>query len=270
MVAILPVAEATILSFSNWDGVKQLNTIEFVGIKNYVKVLKSNEFWFAIRNNLIWAVVGTIFPVGIGLIQATAIVNSGVKKKNLFQLLLFMPQILSSIIMSIMWLAIFDSASGLINGLLGAIGLKNLQMAWLGDKRTALICLLIVSIWAGYGFNTILYCTAMRSVDRGLYEAATIDGASKWELFIHVTIPCIRSTTNTLLLLSLIGAFKVFDTVFQMTKGGPGYHTYVISYYLYTTAFTNNKIGLGCAIAVIQSLIVLGVSKVFQGLVRER
>ena len=268
LIVIIPVFETLYLSFTNWDGVKPLSTIHITGINNYKKILTDPVFFSSIKNNLIWAVFSVTVPIFIGLIQAQCIINSKVRGKNLFQLLLFLPQILSSIVMSIMWLAIYDPASGLLNGLLNALNLPT--CAWLGDKNTALACLIIVSIWGGYGFNTILYCTAMRSVDTTMYEAARIDGASSSQIFFKIIIPTIRPTTMTLILLSLIGAFKVFDTVFQMTKGGPGYYTYVMSYYLYTSAFTSNKIGFGCAMAVIQTVLVLGISFVYQRFIKDR
>lgn len=201
--------------------------------------------------------------LAIGLVQAAVIVNSNVKLKNLWQLLLFLPQILSSMIMSIMWLAIYDPATGLLNEILKVIGLDSLAHPWLGDKNTAIWALLVMSVWTGYGFNTVIYCTAIRSVDQAMYEAAKIDGATSLQTFFKITVPSISTTTTTLMLLSLIGAFKVFDVIFQMTKGGPGYYTYVISYYLYESAFTSNKIGFGCAIAVLLTILVFIVSRVF-------
>ena len=269
LIAVIPIFQTFGLSFTDWDGVKAFGAMNIIGLDNYKTVITGQEFLIAIKNNLIWALVSVTIPVGIGLIQAAVIVNSDVKCKNLFQLLLFLPQILSSMIMSIMWLAIYDPASGLLNELLKMVGLDSFARPWLGDKSTAIYALLVMSIWTAYGFNTVIYCTAIRSVDQAMYEAAKIDGANFLQNFFKITIPSISKTTTTLLLLSLIGAFKVFDVVFQMTKGGPGYYTYVMSYYLYQTAFASNKIGMGCAIAVLLTIIVFVVSRVFQRLRRE-
>lgn len=270
LIAVIPIFQTIGLSFTDWDGVKPLNTMKFIGFDNYEKVITGEEFFHAIKNNVLWALVSVTVPIAIGVIQANVIVNSKVKCKNLFQLLLFLPQILSSMIMSIMWLAIYDPATGLLNGILDAVGLDALIQPWLGSKETAIWCLLIMSVWSSYGFNTIIYCTAIRAVDGSMYEAAKIDGANELQLFFKITLPAISKTTTTLMLLSLIGAFKVFDVVLQMTKGGPGYNTYVISYYLYQTAFTSNKIGVGCAIAVLLTMLVLVVSNVFQWLRKEK
>lgn len=269
LIAVIPIFQTFVLSFTDWNGVTTFDKINLIGFQNYKTVISGQEFRIAIINNLIWALVSVTIPIGVGLVQAAVIVNSKVKCKNLFQLLLFLPQILSSMIMSIMWLAIYDPASGVLNATLDVMGLENLIRPWLGDKNTAIYALLIMSIWTSYGFNTIIYCTAIRAVDQSMYEAATLDGANSLQTFLRITIPSISKTTTTLLLLSLIGAFKVFDVVFQMTKGGPGYYTYVISYYLYQTAFASNKIGLGCAIAVLLTIIVFVVSRVFLHLRRE-
>lgn len=269
LIAVIPIFQTFGLSFTDWDGVKAFSSINIIGLDNYKTVITGQEFLIALKNNMIWALVSVTVPIAIGLVQAAVIVNSNVKCKNLFQLLLFLPQILSSMIMSIMWLAIYDPASGLLNEALKMIGLDSFAQPWLGDKSTAIYALLVMSIWTAYGFNTVIYCTAIRSVDQAMYEAAKIDGANFLQTFFRITIPSISKTTTTLLLLSLIGAFKVFDVVFQMTKGGPGYYTYVMSYYLYQTAFASNKIGLGCSIAVLLTIIVFVVSRVFQRLRKE-
>lgn len=269
LIAVIPIFQTFGLSFTDWDGVKAFSSINIIGLDNYKTVITGQEFLIALKNNMIWALVSVTVPIAIGLVQAAVIVNSNVKCKNLFQLLLFLPQILSSMIMSIMWLAIYDPASGLLNEALKMIGLDCFAQPWLGDKSTAIYALLVMSIWTAYGFNTVIYCTAIRSVDQAMYEAAKIDGANFLQTFFRITIPSISKTTTTLLLLSLIGAFKVFDVVFQMTKGGPGYYTYVMSYYLYQTAFASNKIGLGCSIAVLLTIIVFVVSRVFQRLRKE-
>ena len=269
LIAVIPIFQTFGLSFTDWDGVKAFSSINIIGLDNYKTVITGQEFLIALKNNMIWALVSVTVPIAIGLVQAAVIVNSNVKCKNLFQLLLFLPQILSSMIMSIMWLAIYDPASGLLNEALKMIGLDSFAQPWLGDKSTAIYALLVMSIWTAYGFNMVIYCTAIRSVDQAMYEAAKIDGANFLQTFFRITIPSISKTTITLLLLSLIGAFKVFDVVFQMTKGGPGYYTYVMSYYLYQTAFASNKIGLGCSIAVLLTIIVFVVSRVFQRLRKE-
>lgn len=269
LIAVIPIFQTFGLSFTDWDGVKAFSSINIIGLDNYKTVITGQEFLIALKNNMIWALVSVTVPIAIGLVQAAVIVNSNVKCKNLFQLLLFLPQILSSMIMSIMWLAIYDPASGLLNEALKMIGLDSFAQPWLGDKSTAIYALLVMSIWTAYGFNTVIYCTAIRSVDQAMYEAAKIDGANFLQTFFRITIPSISKTTTTLLLLSLIGAFKVFDVVFQMTKGGPGYYTYVMSYYLYQTAFASNKIGLGCSIAVLLTIIVFVVSRVFERLRKE-
>lgn len=269
LIAVIPIFQTIILSFTDWNGVTTLDKINFLGIDNYKATITSNEFIMAIKNNVLWAAVSVTIPIAIGLVQASVIVNSNVRFKNLFQLLLFMPQILSSMIMSIMWLAIYDPASGVLNGLLNAVGLESWGRPWLGTKETAIYALLVMSIWTSYGFNTVIYCSAIRAIDSARFEAATIDGATSLQNFFYITIPSIRKTTTTLLLLSLIGSFKVFDQVYQMTRGGPGYYTNVISYYIYSKAFTSNKIGQGCAIAVILTLLVLVVSRVFLYLRRD-
>lgn len=270
LVAVIPIFETVVLSLTDWDGIARINNINFIAFDNYKMILSDETLLQALKNNVIWAIVCTTIPISLGLLQATVIVNSKVKYKNLFQMLLFLPQILSSAIMAIMWNAIYSPVNGLLNNFLEIIGLENLAQPWLGQKETALGALLIIAIWGGTGFNTILYCSALRAVDTTMYEAAIIDGANEKQKFFFITLPAIDKTTTTLLLFSLIGAFKVFDTVFQMTKGGPGYSTYVMSYYLYYNAFANNKIGVGSATAVVLSILIFAISRVFLYIRREK
>jgi raffinose/stachyose/melibiose transport system permease protein len=263
LIAVIPLFQTFILSFTDWNGVSQISSIKFNGLSNYIELFQRNELYIALKNNIIWAIASVTIPIVIGMVQANAIATSGIKYANLFQLLLFLPQILSSIIMSTMWSTIYNPIIGPINEFLKLVGLEQYASPWLGKPDTALYALLIMSIWAGYGFNTIVFTSAIRGINTSLFEAADMDGATSFQKFIYVTIPSIRKTTTTLLLFSLIGSFKVFDVVFQMTKGGPGYSTYVLSYFLYNEAFVQNNIGLGAAIAIVLTIFIFIISRLF-------
>lgn len=261
-----PLIQTVYLSFTNWEGI---GAVEFNGIENYKELFQDGLVRTAIKHNLIWMAVMCTVPIGIGLIQAALLVSSGIRHGKIFQLILFLPQVFSSVIAAVIWSWLYNSAMGPLNEALRRLGLGKWAMAWLGNPRTVMICLLVMAVWMGYGFNTVVFSAAIQAIDTELYEAATMDGCGTLRRFWHITIPGVRSTMTTLLLFALIDSFKVFDIVYQMTKGGPGYSSYVLSYYLYDQAFLKNRTGYGATIAVTMTVFILIISRVFLR-VRER
>lgn len=255
-----PLCQTVFLSFTNWNG---LTAMEFVGFQNYVEFFKDPIVYRSLLNNLIWMVVICTVPISIGLVQASVLVNSGIRGSNLFQLILFLPQVFSSVVVTVIWSWIYNPAIGPLNTALRAIGLDALAMPWLGDPNLVVGALLVMNIWTAYGFNTVVYSAAIRGVDTQLYEAATLDGCGMVRKFFSVTIPCVTRTSTTLFLFAIIDSFRVLDIVLQMTKGGPGYSSHVLSYYLYNQAFMRNRIGFGSAIAVVLTLVLLIASRGF-------
>lgn len=257
---VWPLLQTVYLSFQNWNGI---GAIEFAGFDNYVEFFKDPHVWQSFKNNMLWMVCSCTIPIIIGLVQASLLVNSGIKHSKIFQLILFLPQVFSSVIAAVIWSWIYNPVLGPLNRALEAVGLSGLAKAWLGDEKTVMFALLIMSIWLSYGFNMVVYSAAIQGIDSDIYEAATLDGCGPLRKLFSVTIPCVRTTTTTLLMFALIDSFKVFDIVFQMTKGGPGYSSHVLSYYLYNEAFIKNRIGYGASIAVILTIFILIVSRVF-------
>lgn len=255
-----PLIQTVYLSFNNWNGI---GAIEFTGFDNYLEFFKDPHVWQSVKNNLIWMVCACTVPIIIGLFQASLLVNSGIKHGKLFQLILFLPQVFSSVVAAVIWSWIYNPALGPLNKVLESIGLGAYARAWLGDPKTVMIALLVMSVWLGYGFNTVVYSAAIQGIDSDLYEAATMDGCGPFRKFIWITVPCVKTTSTTLLMFALIDSFKVFDIVFQMTKGGPGYSSHVLSYYLYNEAFIKGRIGYGSTIAVILTIFILIISRLF-------
>lgn len=257
---VWPLLQTVYLSFQNWNGI---GTIEFAGFDNYIEFFQDPHVWQSFKNNLLWMVCSCTIPIIIGLVQASLLVNSGIKHSKIFQLILFLPQVFSSVIAAVIWSWIYNPVLGPLNRVLESVGLSGLAKAWLGDEKTVMFALLIMSIWLSYGFNMVVYSAAIQGIDSDIYEAATLDGCGPLRKLFSVTIPCVRTTTTTLLMFALIDSFKVFDIVFQMTKGGPGYSSHVLSYYLYNEAFIKSRIGYGASIAVILTIFILIVSRVF-------
>lgn len=260
---LYPLCQTFYLSFTNWNGIDHIN---FIGLKNYSEFFKDPIVLRSIINNLIWVLVICTLPIIIGITQASILVNSGVRGANIFQLILFLPQVFSSVVVTVIWSWIYNPAIGPLNSALRAVGLDKLALPWLGIPNLVVGALLVMNIWTAYGFNTVVYSAAIRGIDTQLYEAATLDGCGMLRKFFNVTIPCVTRTTTTLLLFALIDSFRVLDIVIQMTKGGPGYSSHVLSYYLYNQAFMRNRIGYGSTIAVVFTVILLILSRGFLNL----
>lgn len=263
---IVPLIQTIYLSFSDWSGI---GAIELNGIDNYKEFFTDPQVGQSFKNNILWMVVSCTVPIFIGLFQASLLVNSGIKHSKIFQLILFLPQVFSSVVAAVIWSWIYNPILGPLAGALEALGLEDWIIPWLGNEKTVMPALLIMSIWCGYGFNMVVYSAAIQGIDSDLYDAATMDGCGPFQKFFSITVPCVRTTTTTLLLFSLIGSFRVFDIVYQMTEGGPGYSSYVLSYHLYNEAFIRGRVGYGSTIAVVLTIFILIVSRVFLR-VRER
>lgn len=263
---LYPVFGTLQLSFTNWDGFEPIR--HFVGMANYVRMWKDPFFLKSLYHNLIWILIGTSLPIVIGLPLAV-ILWSGVKGFQVFRTIFFMPIVLSSVVVGIIWGWIYNPVFVIINGFLRTIGLNSLMRAWLGNPSTALPALIIAAAWHYYGFCVIIFLAGLQSVDISLVDAAKIDGANSLQRFFYVIVPQMRNVLTMIILYTLIGGFKVFDLVFVTTQGGPAGATELLATYLYKQAFHVNYVGYAAAIAVFLAFLVIVVSVFFIRL-RER
>lgn len=252
-----PFVQLLILSLQSWDG---FGPREFVGIENYRDLIDDRVFWTALRHNLLWAVGAVIVPVLAGLLLAILLTRTPARGKTMFRAVYFLPQVISSISVAVAWGWIYNPTFGLLNEVLGAVGLESAQRGWLGDKSTALLALFIAWSWIHYGFTMVIFIAALEGVDEALFEAAKIDGAGRFAQFRYILVPAIKRPFTTVLLVTVISAFQVFDIIFALTNGGPGRATMVIPLYMLDSAFTFHKIGYGAAIAVVLAAIIFVVT----------
>lgn len=249
-----PLFQTAIFSFTDWDGLAPMN---FLGFDNYIEFFRSPVAHRSFMNNMRWVVVVCSVPLIIGITQASVLVNSGIKGATVFQLLLFLPQILSSVVVTVIWGWIYNPAIGPLNTALRSVGLDILTRTWLGDPNLVIWALLVMHVWMLYGFNTVIYAAAIRGIDTNLYDAAAIDGCGMFRKFFFVTVPSVRRITTTLLLFAMIDSFRVIDIIIQMTNGGPGFASHVMSFYLYNQSFIRFRIGYGSAIAVVFTIMLI-------------
>ncbi|MGW6196878.1 carbohydrate ABC transporter permease [Kribbella sp. NPDC055110] len=244
----VPFVQAIVLSFQQWDGVS--TSTPFVGLSNYRFVLHDAVFWSSMRNVLVFGVVG--FVVGNALSLGMAIAVNRVRRgKAFFRTAFYLPGVFSVVVIGMMFSWLLAPNAGIVNRILGAVGLSGLQHNWLEDPGTALPAVAAVFLWYHWGFGFILYLAGLQDVPVDLYEAASLDGASGWAKFRYVTWPELLPVTAIVSLLTLLGALQVFGTVQVLTNGGPGDHTMVPTLRIYQEAFTNQRFGSAAAMSVI-------------------
>lgn len=263
---IYPFFQSIYLSFTDWNGAEPVKN--FIGLENYRQLWSDSLLWKSLQHNLIWVVIGTLGPLALGFLLAV-LLSSRPKGFTLFRTAYFMPQVLSPVIIGIVWGWIYNPLFGILNVGLDRIGLENLSRGWLGDPQFALYAVLVAAMWAETGFVFIVFLAGLQNVSRDLLEAATLDGANAWRRFRDVTVPQMANVVTVVAALLLIGGFSVFDIIFVMTGGGPANATDVIGTYSYTEAFTQNNVGYASTLTLIMTVITLIASVVFIRL-RER
>jgi len=257
---IYPLFDAFHLSFFDW---KLIGEKKFVGLENYIKLFLDNRiFYTSLRNNVYFSIVSTAGTVLIGLILA-AILDRNVKGWKVFRVLYYLPVVLSSVSISMLWLRIYDPNMGLLKRILDLLNLGFLKREWLGDPRLAIFCIILVVVWQFSGFTMVFFLAAMHNISKELYEAAEMDGISTFQEFRYITFPLIKPIVIIVIMLELIFSFKVFDIVWVMTTGGPGYSSSVLGTYLYTEAFRKFNIGFAEAIAVVMFVIIFTFSLIY-------
>lgn len=251
------IINTVMVSFTDWDGMS--GTYNIVGFQNYAKMLTDKVFWKSVTNNIIFF-VGTVFiQAGLGFLLAV-LLKMKLPGSNLFKAVYFMPIAMATSIITAVFKIIMDPTNGALNQFLRAIHLDGLAMSWLGDTKIALFSVIVVNIFQWMGFSMITYYASLMSLPDDVYEAAKIDGAGFWRTLVSVTFPMVKGTTNTLIILGIVGSLKTFDIVKLLTSGGPGRATTVLNTYLYEKAFNDFNAGSASAIGVAILIIALVMS----------
>lgn len=250
-----------IYSTMKWSGLSP--EMDFIGLANYQTLIKDSHVWHALGNNLILVTVSIIFQISFGLILAV-IINSKIRGRKLFRTIYFMPMLLSTVATGILWVLMFDPYYGLVNQLLGIVGLSSLQQAWIGQTSTAMGAVLFVVCWQYIPQYMILISAGMANISEDVYEAATIDGANKLQQFKSITLPLLAPTLRISAVLALVGSLKYFDLIYVMTEGGPDGVTDVLATYMYKKGFVESNLGYGSTIATFMFIVSLVMVGIFQ------
>ena len=247
-----PIAEVFRLSLFKWDNLSSIKT--FIGFDNFISLFHNARFWNSLIVTGEYTLVVTALSIFLGLVLAVFLNNKFLLGKSFWRSMFFLPVVTPTVAAAMVWILLFNPGFGLVNVVLRAIGLEELN--WLADTTWALPTLMTLGIWRRLGFTTMLYLAAIQSLSTEYYESAEIDGANALQRFLHLTVPLLRSTTIMLVILGIVDSFLVFDQVMVLTRGGPGDATEVIGMFMYSTSFSAFKLGYGAAISVIMFIVV--------------
>jgi raffinose/stachyose/melibiose transport system permease protein len=251
-----PIVENLRLSLYSWSAFSAQPT--FVGLDNYRTAAGDPVFWRALRNNTVFAVTSLVFQVGFALVLA-AVLEEFVHQRlrGILRTIYFIPAVISITVAGILFSFLYNPQIGLLNRLLAAVGLQSWQHSWLGEPSTAMWSIIAMSQWQSIGYTAILFVVAIQRVPREFYEAARIDGAGRIRSFFSITVPMVREMTTLVTILTISGAFLVFNEVMVMTAGGPSNSSQVLGTWLYRNAFLNDDMGYASAIATVIFVITL-------------
>lgn len=252
---LIPVVFTVIGSFFTFGLTSP--TWTFAGVGNYVYAFGDPVFWLSLRNNLIIVFGSIVTQIGFGTLLA-AILDRGIRRgSTIFRTLIFAPMVISSVAVGLIWLMIFDPNIGPLNSLVKSVGLTPPSRGWLGDPDLAIWMFLVVAAWQYTGFMMVLVLAGLQGVPNEIYQAAALDGARGIRAFWHITLPSIRNVLIVAVLITSIGAFKVFDLIYVTTQGGPAHATEVLGTYIYLQAFKLGNMGYADAVAVFLLIIAV-------------
>jgi len=256
---LVPMIGGLGLSMLRWDGIKDAI---FVGFQNFQRMADDDKLLPALLHNVQYALGTVTGKISLALFLAI-LLNQALRGRTFYRTMLFLPVIMSFAVVSILWTWMYNDQFGLINSLLRGVGLNALAVQWLGDPRYALLALMFVDIWKWYGFHMVIFLAGLQSIPQEYYEAARVDGATRWQQFAHITLPQLRPVMIVNITLALLGAFNVFEIPYIMTQGGPVNATNVLSLYSYSQAFQSGRIGYGAALSYV-ILLIVGVIAIVQ------
>jgi len=263
---IVPFVRTLACSLFDWNG---MDNARFIGLGNYAQLARDALFLTGLSRVALWAVAAIIFKVGTALALASML-RLPIPGEKFFTGAFFVPVVISSAAISLMFTLLYDPDIGLIDVVLRNVDLGFLAQAWLSNENLALYAVIAVPIWHTIGYFFVIILAAIRNVPAEMYEAARIDGAGACSLFTRITVPALWPVLQVCIILAITATLKSFDYVFVMTKGGPGTATEVPATYLFRTIFTNLQLGYGTAMAATIFLVALLTTLLFRGLTRFR
>ncbi|MDF5730936.1 MAG: sugar ABC transporter permease [Rhizonema sp. PD38] len=254
---VLPILYAVFLSLHK---VKLLGGIayEFVGVRNFSRLVEDERVWIALKNTAQYVAIVVPTQTVLALILAVTL-NSGIRGKNWWRILYFLPTVTSSAVLTLIFMWIYNT-NGLLNNFLAFVGLPTYN--WLGDPAVALFGIMLMNIWSTAPFYMVIYLAALQDIPQTVYEAASLDGANGWQQFIHITVPLLKPVTFFVLAVGVIGTFQLFDQsyIFSNGNGGPNNATLTVVLLIYQAVFRNLQMGYAAAIAFLLAAVIIAIT----------
>lgn len=248
---IIPIIFTFYISFHDW-GI--LGAPEFIGFQNFVTLFSDKVFWTSLGNTVYYTAATVPLSAAFGLLGAI-LLNRKIPLRPIFRTIFFAPVVVSMTAAGLIWTWMFNPHYGLFNEILSYFGIGTVD--WLTSTTWAMPAIIITTLWLRIGYCLVIYLAGLQAVPDSLYEAADIDGANSWQKFWRITLPTIKPTTVFIIVMEVIHGFMVFDLIYTMTNGGPGYSTTVIVQYIYQKAFVEGDMGYASAIGTIFFLIIM-------------
>ncbi|MBQ0138848.1 MAG: sugar ABC transporter permease [Kurthia sp.] len=259
-IVYVPIFQTGYFGLMEWNGIGEKT---FIGLENYIHLIKDSQFWASAYHSLILA-VASIFSLVLYLAIAF-VLASRIKGANLFRKIYLIPMLLASVAIAQLWMKIYNPSNGMLNTFLMKIGISD-PPSWLGDANLALYAIILPTIWQYAGFYILIYYAALKNVPDSLIEAARIDGASPTQIALKIKLPMIMNVVKVTIILAAVGSLKYFDLIYIMTGGGPSGSSEVMASYMYSTAFNKFDFGYGSAIGFFLLVICLVVTLIIQRL----
>jgi len=254
----LSVLFVGLISLTQWTGF-DLSQIRWAGLDNYSNLANDPVFWRSLRQTLLYTGICTVL-LNVAGFSLAYLVHTRVRGSGLLKAIIFVPVLMSPVVVGLMWSNLLRGNGGALNELLAAIGLTSQPIFFLGEQPYAFAAIVFATVWQFTGLNMILYYAGLQGLSPSLMEAAALDGASRWATIRHVVLPSLYPVISVITLLNIIGCLREFDIMFVLTRGGPERSTEVLATYMYEQAFSFSNMGKASAIAMVIVVIAVGVS----------
>jgi multiple sugar transport system permease protein len=265
----IPVIAAFVMSFTDFDIYSLANWrfARFVGLRNYAQLIQDPLFWKALKNTVYFLVIGGPISIAVSLAAALLLNSKLVRFKGIFRTAYFAPVVTTLVAVAVVWRFVYHPRFGFLNYLLSFVGIS--QIDWLGDANWAMPAIILMAVWKNFGYNMIIFIAGLQNIPNELYEAASIDGAGKWQQFRNITIPMLAPTTLFISIITMIGYFQLFAEPYVMTQGGPLNSTLSIVLLMYQQGFRWWNMGYSAALAFVLFAFIL-VGSLVQSLLQKR
>ena len=260
LIAFLVVPMIYTVYFSGFKyQIMRPDAMKFIGFENYQKLFSDKNFWLALKNTVYFTVI--VVPCQCALALALALlVSKKFRGVAVFRTMYFAPQLTSMVVISVLWSVLYNANpnTGLINSILVSLGMSPIK--FLSDANTAMNSIIFMSAWQGAGYQMMIFLAGLQGIPRDQYEAASVDGATKFKQFLYITLPGLKGTIKYVIMITMIQAMKLFTQPYIMTQGGPKNSTKTLVYYIYTQGFQKGNFGYACSIAAVFFVIVVCIS----------